>query len=86
MNIYSYEFAVKCPNDGELIVYKLNIETRKKIMVEHIKNSCLMVRESHHEDIADLLSGQFPGDHTITAVHQGVSIKTIRLEKNENNA
>lgn len=78
MNTYNYNFPVICPNDGELIVYNLTIESEKKIMVEHIKSSCIMIKEKYHEDIADILSAQFTGKHTITAVHQGVSIKTVR--------
>lgn len=81
MNIYNYQFGVRCPNDGELIVYDLTIESANKIMVEHIKSTCLMLRNSYHEDIADILFKQFAGQQTITAVHQGVSIKTIRSTK-----
>lgn len=49
-------------------------------MVEHIKTSCLMIKEKHHEDIADILKLQFIGKHTITATHQGVLITTVRGE------
>jgi hypothetical protein len=80
MNTYKYTFPVICPEDGELIVYDLTIETVKKIMVEHIRTSCLMIKEKHHEDIADILKLQFAGKHTITATHQGVLITTVRGE------
>jgi SepF-like predicted cell division protein (DUF552 family) len=78
MNKYNYEFPVICPNDGELIIYNLTIESDKKIMVEHIVTSCKMIKEKHHEDIADILSSQFKGKHTMTATHQGVLITTTR--------
>jgi len=78
LNIYNYKFPVVCPNDGELIIYDLTIESNKKIMVEHIKTSCLMIKDKHHEDIADILKYQFCGKHTIAATHQGVLITTIR--------
>ena len=78
MNTYSYDFPVICPNDGELIIYSLTIESDKKIMVEHIVTSCKMIKEKHHEDIADILARQFKGKHTMTATHQGVLIKTTR--------
>lgn len=78
MNIYNYSFPVTCPNDGELIIYDLTIESKKKIMVEHIVSSCKMIKNKHHEDIADILSSQFDGKHTMTATHQGVLITTNR--------
>ena len=80
MNTYKYTFPVICPNDGELIVYGLTIESEKKIMVEHIVTSCKMIKENHHEDIADILISQFGGKHTIAATHQGVAITTLRGE------
>ena len=80
MNTYKYKFPVVCPEDGELIVYDLTIETVKKIMVEHIKTSCLMIKEKHHEDIADILKLQLAGKHTITGAHQGILITTVRGE------
>lgn len=82
MNKYNYQFAVICPNDGELIIYQLEIESKKKIMVEHIVRSCKMIKNKHHEDVADILIVQFSGKHTIKAVHQGVTITTTREQIN----
>lgn len=78
MNTYRYTFPVVCPTDGELIIYSLTIESKKKIMVEHIVTSCKMIQAKHHEDIADILASQFDGLHTMTATHQGVLITTTR--------
>tara|TARA_R110000850_G_scaffold72879_1_gene160046 strand:+ start:41 stop:280 length:240 start_codon:yes stop_codon:yes gene_type:complete len=78
MNKYDYKFPVICPTDGALIVYHLTIESKDKIMVEHIKSICAIIKEKHQEDIADILIGQFSGVHTITATHSDVLITTVR--------
>lgn len=78
MNIYTYTFAAHCPNNGESIIYTLEIRSQTIIHVEHIKTACALHDTAYHEDIADDLAARFGGDQTLTANHHGVNIRTER--------
>lgn len=78
MNIYRTSFVAVCPNDGASIVYNLEISSPKTIFVEHINTATALIKRGLHEQIADDLHQQFGGWQKITAVHQGVSVISIR--------
>lgn len=80
MNCYSYTFVSACPNNGEAIIYTLEIMTPERIMVEHIKTACAMHKKAFHEDIAADLHQRFGGLLTLKANHHGVQIATTLLE------
>lgn len=79
MNIYTHTFAATCPSDGETIIYTLEIRSLKMIHVEHIKVATALIKKGWHEQIADRLSESLGGEQTITAIHQGVHLKTVRI-------
>lgn len=79
MNTYRHTFAVVCPADGEMIVYRLEIKSQAMIHVEHIKAATALIKKGWHEQIADRLAESLGGDQTIIATHQGVEIETVRL-------
>lgn len=79
MNTYRHTFAATCPNDGDLIVYQLEIRTTGIIWVEHIKAATAIIKSGIQEQIADLLHESLGGDLTLLGVHQGVEIKSVRL-------
>ena len=80
MNTYHYVFTAPCPNNDEIIVYTLKIESVAVIMVEKIIEVCIFEGESKmfHEEIADYLTGSLPGRQEITATHSGVRVITTR--------
>lgn len=81
MNIYKKSFAVKCPNDGELIQYRIKISSEKIILVEDINRAIEVAKrrtDCYHESIADFLCSELPGEHIIFAQHQGVDVETRR--------
>lgn len=77
MNTYTHTFWSQCPADGESIEYTLRISHSAMIRVEDILAAC-DCGPNFHEILADLLAMQIPGEHTITARHQGVLVETIR--------
>ena len=79
MNIYTHTFAAVCPSDGETIIYTMEIRSIAMIRVEHIKTATALIKKGWHEHIADRLSESLGGEQTITAVHQGVHIRSVRL-------
>lgn len=79
MNTYTHVFYALCPADGETIAYNLVIRSTAMIHVEHIKTATAVIKKGWHEQIADRLSEALGGEQTITAVHQGVQIQTVRL-------
>ena len=81
INTYTRRFTVKCPNDDAMIDYTLMIQSDKLIMVEKIKSSIDGI-SGYHEIIADILHETLGGRQVITAVHQGVEIKTVRGDFN----
>lgn len=79
LNIYRHWFVAQCPNDGEMIYYKLEIKTAAMIMVEHIKTATALIKKGHQEHIADALHEHFGGELRLFATHQGVELETVRL-------
>lgn len=79
INIYRHTFSAKCPSDGEMIVYSLEIRSPKMILVEHIKTATALIKEGFQEQIADALIDRFCCEVEVKAVHQGVSIESLRL-------
>jgi hypothetical protein len=77
-NIYRHQFIAECPNNGQAIVYTLQITSDKTVMVEHIVTACAMIWRGFHEDIADQLHERFGGQQVIKASHHGVDIETLR--------
>ncbi len=76
MNTYRKIFVVKCPSDGEAIVYKLEIQSRATIMVEKINER--IPAEGFQEDIAsDMFQMLEPDSLRLSATHQGVEIETV---------
>lgn len=76
MNIYRHVFASICPNDGDQIIYGLEIRSPERIMVETIKQACADWDSGFQEDIAADLHKQLGGVLTLRAQHQGVEIIT----------
>jgi len=76
MNTYRYVFAAICPNDGDSIIYGLEIRSQERIMVEAIKDACAEWPTGFQEDIAADLHKQLGGVLTLRAQHQSVEIVT----------
>ena len=79
MNIYRHTFAATCPNDGDLIVYRLEIRSLCMIWVEHIKAATSLIKVGIQEQIADNLQESLGGHLILTGTHQGIEIESIRL-------
>lgn len=79
LNIYTMNFIARCPNDGAVIDYRLEIRTPEMIMVEHINSETHGIVEGHQEQIADHLHERFGGELRIWGTHQGVDIESVRL-------
>jgi len=78
INEYQHTFVATCPNDGDQIIYELVILSPVTIMVEHIKTATALIKKGIHEQIADDLFLSFGGYQELTAIHQGVRIKSLR--------
>lgn len=80
MNIYRHQFVSVCPNNGDVIIYALEIESDSMIQVEHITTQAKLCRleASYHEKIADAFFERFGGRQTIKGHHHGVDIETRR--------
>ncbi len=76
MNTYRFRFAAQCPSDNQMISYRGEIRTRKMIMVEDL--IAAFPAHGYHETIADDLYMRFGGHQTISAMHQGIEIETVR--------
>ncbi len=76
MNVYRYVFASVCPNDGDQIIYGLEIRSVERIMVEAIKDACADWPRGFQEEIAEDLQRALGGEVTLRAQHQGVEIVT----------
>ena len=79
MNIYRHTFAATCTNDGELIVYRLEIRSLCIIWVEHIKAATALIKVGIQEQIADHLQEALRGNLILTGTHHRVEIESIRL-------
>jgi hypothetical protein len=66
MNIYRHTFPAVCPADGNLVVYRLEIQSSALIHVEHIKAATALIRAGWHAQIADHLADTLGGDQTIS--------------------
>lgn len=79
MNIYRKQFYSPCPNNGQIIDYRLEIQTDVMIQVEHINTAVAVMQSgSYHEDIADALFAMFGGQQSLKAHHHGVDVETLR--------
>lgn len=79
MNIYRMHFECRCPVDGALISYELEIMSRQMLMTEDIEQAC--PSEPHfHENLADGFFRKFGGVQLLKARHGRVEIQTIRGE------
>lgn len=78
MNIYRYKFMSQCPANNKHINFKLEIYTRKMLMVEEIKAFLDKMEKQYHEPIADALFKEFGGYQVLIAWHHGVEIETRR--------
>ncbi|MEP9320447.1 hypothetical protein ABKS89_25100 [Pseudomonas sp. LABIM340] len=79
LNIYTAAFTARCPNDGALIDYKLEIRTPETIMVERINEATRAHDVGIQEQIADQLHDSFGGELRLWGTHQGVGIESVRL-------
>ncbi|CAN7304586.1 hypothetical protein LJR296_001428 [Cupriavidus necator] len=80
MNIYRHQFVCKCPANGAMIVYALEIASKAMIHAEHIVAACALHRSGYHEAIADALHQALGGQQTLRAHHHGVDIESLRGE------
>lgn len=76
MNIYEYDFSASCPNDGESIKYRLEIECEEMIMAEHIVEICNQAH-GYQENIAKELKQKISGNIKLIGTHSGVRITTL---------
>lgn len=84
MNIYTMQFHANCPTNGIRVPYSLRIETRELIPAEQLVAAVEAIEcgeRRYHEEIADQLAEQFPGEHRLSAHHHGVGIETVRQGK-----
>jgi len=79
LNIYTATFAARCPNDGAMIDYTLEIRTPETLMVERINEATGAIEAGIQEQIADQLHDSFGGELRIWGTHQGVEVETVRL-------
>lgn len=79
MNIYRVDFTSRCPVNGELIFYALEIRSAEMILTEKIQEA-VNVEKWFHEELADKLHLELGGRQVMTARHGRVSIETIRGE------
>lgn len=78
VNIYRHEFVSVCPNNGQSIIYALEIATDRVIYVEHITTAATLHKRAFHEAIADDLFARFGGKQILRAHHHGVDVETRR--------
>lgn len=81
LNIYRHRFTATCPNNGQTIAYRLEIEAESVIMVEDIDKHCraaALCNKPYHENIANYLYASLGGRQTIIAWHHGTEIETRR--------
>ena len=88
-NTYTREFSAICPVNEEEIFYVLVIEADHTIMVELIDTAIDHIEDvicsdygpalmAYHEDLADSLFEAIGGMQTMTAMHHGTEIRTVR--------
>lgn len=79
LNIYTTTFVARCPNDGAVIEYRLEIRTPETLMVERINEATRGHEVGIQEQIADQLHDTFGGELRMWGTHQGVDIESVRL-------
>ena len=78
-NTYRVMFSRVCPNNRQVIAYRLRITTPNTIMAEDIRATITALpAEGYHEGFADLLAAALPGRQVLKAHHHGVDIETER--------
>ena len=78
MNIYTYQFKLKCPVNDLVIKYNLKIKSSEIIRIEDIVSFLAEYEKGFHEDVANKLFDQFAGYQIMKAFHHGVHIETRR--------
>lgn len=78
MNIYRHTFAIHCPENGDQVIYQLEIQSTKMIYAERIVKEVCTHEPQHHETLADRLFKLFGEQQIITAHHRGIDIETRR--------
>jgi nucleoside 2-deoxyribosyltransferase len=78
MNVYRHMFNSLCPNNGQLIYYRLTLTAEFTIKVEEIKRACERHKAGFHEDIADAVQRELGGEQRLAATHHGTEIETLR--------
>lgn len=81
MNTYRHDFSTRCPNNGQVIWYRLEIEALHVVMAEDIQaagKDAQTLPKPYHENIADMLHERFGGVQRLFAFHHGVEIETLR--------
>lgn len=81
MNIFSPSFTATCPNNGQTIAYRLEIEAHHVIMVEDIAEECSTACDfgkPYHDTIADYLHARLGGRQRMAAFYHGTEIETRR--------
>lgn len=78
MNVYRFSFSAKCPANGAVIDYAVEIRTGHMIPAESLIEWRTQQTTGFHEYLADDLAANFGGAQRITATHHGVEIETLR--------
>jgi hypothetical protein len=83
MNTYSTQFTVVDPVSDHPVRYTFKVRTPPQLVVEVADlvaiGLILAKRPRKPDDIADFLRGRFPGKHTLSTTHFGVSLKLQRV-------
>ena len=67
-------FAIE---NGEQLIYSLELQHKDMVRVEHIKTACALHREGFQEAVAAGLHARFGGRLLLRAKHHGVEIETV---------
>lgn len=78
VNIYRHMFFAVCPDNDEIISYRLTIKTGKMINVSEIDSRTDSYDRGYHEQLADDLHKAFGGLQVLKARHHGTDIETVR--------
>lgn len=80
MNIYRFNFIVRCPMNRKFIsyVFELRKPDSEKVQVEHIQMEAALYETAFHEQLADVFFERFGGQQILKAHHHGVDIETQR--------
>lgn len=78
LNIYRHIFFAVCPDNEEIIAYRLTIKAGQMINVSEIESKTDSFDRGYHEEFADELFEAFGGLQTLKARHHGTDIETKR--------